>query len=279
MTAQRSLLFVPGNRPDRFAKAVSAGADMVCVDLEDAVPVDSKATARESALSWLLEADNGPTRAIRINSIRTATGLRDLVALAEAAPVKGLVLLPKVDTQEEIGIADAILTEAGSGVGLMALVEGVQGLQRVPDIAEASPRLKSLMLGAVDLASELGCDLAHEPLLYSRSRIVHAARCAGIAALDVPSLNFRDSEAVGAEARVAKSLGFTGKAVIHPDNVAVVNAVFTPTAEEAARARQIVDAFAASSSGLVVIDGRLVERPVIRKMEQVLAAANLADVG
>ena len=278
MTAQRSLLFVPGNRPDRFAKAVSAGADMVCVDLEDAVPVDSKSTARESALSWLLEAGDAPTRAVRINSIRTATGLSDLVALSEAAPGKGLVLLPKVDTQEEIVIADAILTEAGSGVGLMALVEGVLGLQRVSDIAASSLRLKSLMLGAVDLAAELGCDLAHEPLLYARSRIVHAARCTGIAALDVPSLNFRDPVAVEAEARMAKALGFTGKAVVHPDNVAVVNAVFTPTAEEAERARQIVDAFAASPSGLVVIDGRLVERPVIRKMEQVLAAANLAGI-
>ncbi|WP_419908240.1 HpcH/HpaI aldolase/citrate lyase family protein [Hoeflea sp.] len=278
MSARRTLLFVPGTRPERFAKALAAGADMVCVDLEDAVPPDSKADARAAAVPWLAEPSTGPERVVRINSLKTLDGLKDLTALAEASPVSGLVFLPKVDGADEPAIADAVLTEAGSGAGLIALIESVDGLENVHQIASAAPRLQMLMFGAVDLAAELGCDLADEPLLYARSRIVHAARRAGVNAMDVPAIDFRDMDALEKEARRAMSMGFDGKAVLHPDNVAVVNSVFSPTAEEAAFAKRVVELFEASETGLVVLDGKLIERPVIRKMEQVLASAAAAGL-
>ncbi|MDJ1016729.1 MAG: CoA ester lyase [Paracoccaceae bacterium] len=278
MKARRSLLFVPGSRPDRFAKAVAAGADMVCVDLEDAVPPDGKDAAREAAISWLTEKHQGPERVVRLNSLKTRAGLKDLTAVADARPDTGLVFLPKVDGPDEVRIADAVLTEAGSAAGLMALIESVDGLENVQSIAGASPRLELLLFGAVDLAAELGCEIAPEPLRYARSRIVHAARRAGIGVLDVPSLAVHDLEQIETEAREAKALGFSGKAVLHPTNVETIHKVFSPTSEEIDRARSVVATFEASDTGLVMIDGKLIEKPVIRKMEQVLAAAEAAGI-
>ena len=278
MSARRSLLFVPGARPDRFEKAVAAGSDMVCVDLEDAVPPNGKAAARKAALAWLTAGGDGPERMVRINGLKTRAGLADLSAVADAAPAAGLIFLPKVDGPDEIRIADAILTEAGSPAGLVALIESVDGLENVQSIASASSRLELLLFGAVDLAAELGCEIAHEPLLYARSRVVHAARRAQVGVLDVPCLAVKNLERVATEARAAKAMGFTGKAVLHPSNVATVHHVFSPMPDEVARARDVISAFQASETGLVVLDGKLIEKPVIRKMEQVLAAAEAAGL-
>src|SRR5262249_21726582 len=147
--------------------------------------------------------------------------------------------------------------------GLAVLIESAEGLENVFSILKASPRIAFAMFGGADLSAELGVALAHEPLLYARSRVVHAARSAGVDLLDVPSLAFRDLEAVRAEAMAAKALGFSGKAAIHPSNVAVVNAVFSPSEEETARAEAVVAAYRASPNGLAVLDGKLVERPVV----------------
>jgi citrate lyase beta subunit len=274
MGARRSLLFVPGARPDRFDKAVAAGADMVCVDLEDAVPPHLKDEAREVALKWLCEKHSEPERVIRINSLKSISGLRDLVRAAELAPELGFIFLPKVDSPEELRIADKILTEAGSQARLMALIESVDGLEHVQEIATATPRLELLLFGAVDLSAELGCSLDHEVLLYARSRTVHAARRAGIGALDVPSLAVKDNEVVSAEARAARALGFSGKAALHPINIEAIHSAFSPTAREIEQAEKVLSAYEASSTGLTVIDGKLVDKPVVLKMQQIIAAAN-----
>ncbi len=270
----RSLLFVPGSRPDRFAKAAAAGADIVCVDLEDAVAPDLKDRARADGLAWLSQSGAAAAPAIRINGLGTIAGLRDLTGVAEAAPKRGLVFLPKVASAAEVRLADSVLTEAGADVCLMALIESVEGLEQVHEIASASPRLALLMFGAADLAAELGVEIAHEPLLYARARVVHAAKRAGLGVLDVPSLDFRDPAAVEAEAVRALHLGFTGKAALHPGNVATINTVFTPTTEQVADATRIVRAYEASETGLAVIDGKLVEAPVVRAMQRVLAIAD-----
>lgn len=275
---RRSLLFAPATRPETFAKALATGADLVCVDLEDAVAPPLKAEARPAGVEWLA-AGPGPAhrRALRLNGLKTRAGLADLLALAEAAPAGGLVLLPKVDDPAEIAQADAILSEAGAGCELAALIESVDGLEHAQAIAAAAPRLTLLLFGAVDLTAELGCEIAPAPLAYARSRCVHAARRAGLAILDVPSLNFRDLDAVREETEAAKAFGFHGKACIHPSNVAVINDVFTPTPEEVAEAREIVALFEASETGLVVRDGKLIEAPVIRAMQARLAAAAAAE--
>jgi citrate lyase beta subunit len=211
---------------------------------------------------------------VRINAVRSLEGVRDLARLVEEPFFQaGLLMLAKVDGPEDIAFADAILSEHGSALGLIPLVETARGLDAAVEIAAASPRNALLLFGAVDLSAELGVAVAHEPLLYARSRVVHAAKAAGIGVLDVPCLDFRNLDLVREECAAALRLGFTGKAVLHPSNIEPVNAAFTPTADEVARAETIVAAFRASPTGLVVIDGKLIEKPVVRTAERILARA------
>ncbi len=276
-SARRSLLFVPGARPDRFDKAAASDADIVCIDLEDSVPPAGKDAARAAALDWLTSAPRqaGRELALRCNGVKTLAGIKDLAAIADAGITNAMVVLPKVDSADEVRWVDALLAEAGANLSLMALIESVGGLENVGDIASAAPRLQMLLFGAADLSAELGVSIAHEPLLYARSRCVHAARRAGIGLLDVPTLDFKNLETVRSEAETAKLLGFTGKAVLHPTNIGTVNACFTPSTDEIARAREIVALFDASPTGLVVHNGKLIEAPVVRAMQNVLNIARL----
>jgi citrate lyase beta subunit len=270
MRARRSLLFAPGNRVEVHAKALAAGADVVCLDLEDAVAPHLKDEARAAAMPFLAKA-GGPERALRINSPRSAVGLRDLLAVIDARPDGGVIFLPKVSSAEEVAWVDELLAEAALDLGIAVLIESVAGLERVSSILAASRRIAFAMFGGADLSAELGVPLAHEPLLYARSRVVHAAKLAGIDVFDVPSLAFRDLEQVAAEAERARVLGFTGKGVLHPSNVEPVNKAFSPSEAEVADAERIVEAYLSSPNGLAVLDGKLVERPVIRAMERILA--------
>lgn len=269
----RSLLFVPGSRPDRFAKALGAGADIVCVDLEDAVAADAKRAAQDAALDFLAETAPGPRRAVRINALRTVAGLGDLAAVAARAPKQGILVMPKVEDSEEIRIAEAVLAEVGAGLRIIALVETLRGLEAASAIALASPLMAGLLFGGVDLAAELGVPPGPEPLRHARTVVLHAAHRAGIEAMDVPCLDVRDPAVVLEEARVARRLGFTAKAAIHPNQLPAIHEVFTPSAAEVAEAEKVVAAYRASATGLAVVDGRLVEKPVVKRMERVLARA------
>jgi citrate lyase beta subunit len=274
MRVRRSLLFAPGNRPDIHAKALAAGADVVCLDLEDAVPPHAKAEARAIAVPFLAEAA-GPERVVRINSPRSAEGMRDLLAIVEARPAAGVVFLPKVSSAEEVRWVEEILDEARLDLGLAVLLESIEGVENAQAIALASPRIRFAMFGGADLAAELGVEIAHEPLLHARSRVVAAARRAMIDSLDVPCIAFRDADTVRTEAQAARALGFTGKAVLHPSNIAAVNAAFAPTDQEVARAEAIVAAYEASPNGLTVLDGKLVERPVVLAQQRILKTRDL----
>jgi citrate lyase beta subunit len=276
----RTFLFVPGNRPERFAKALAAGADIACVDLEDAVAPADKSSARGPALDYLSAATPGerPLRAVRLNGLRTRIGLDDLAVLADRAPRHGIAVLPKVESAEEIRIADAILTEAGCPLRIIPLIESIRGIEAAMEIA-AAPRMAALLFGGVDLAAELGVEAGSpEALLHSRMRLAHAAHAAGIEVLDAPCIDVRSVEAAVTEAEAAQRLGFTGKAVLHPAQVAAVNAVFTPKPEEVERARRVVQAYRDSPTGITTLDGRLVEKPVVLRMERVLARAAAAGM-
>ena len=290
MRPRRSFLFVPGNRAEVHAKALAAGADTVCLDLEDAVPPQAKAEARGAAVEFLragadagADAESGaapgPERVVRINTLRSAEGVRDLAAILDARPAAGVVFLPKVLDPCEVRLAGDLLAEEAPGLALGVLIETAEGLQNVHGILAASDRIVFVMFGGVDLAADLGVAVAHEPLLYARSRVVHAGRRAGIDVLDVPCLAFRDEAAIRAEADAARALGFTGKALLHPAGIAPVHAAFSPSAEEIARAERIVAAYEASPNGLATVDGRLVERPVVRAMQKVLALRDAAQGG
>lgn len=272
---RRSFIFAPGLRPEMFPKALASGTDIVCVELEDGIAPKDKEAARKSALALFEQpqADDGVERIVRINCLREAFGLADVQAvLATDAPPPAL-MLPKVRTPEEVAWLDDLLTERGHDTRLHVIIETNRGLQAAFEIAHSSSRIDALFFGGVDMAAELRCENAWEPLLYARSRVVHAAASAGVDVIDVPYLDLDDAEGMAVEARKAKALGFSGKGSVHPKQIAALNEVFTPTADEIARARRITQTFEEADTGLVVIDGKLIEKPVLRDMYRILSIA------
>lgn len=272
---RRCFIFAPGTRPEIFAKALAAGADMVCVDLEDAVAPGDKERARAQAFAALPQAEGpaGVERVIRINGLRSLEGMADVAALLAAERDLEAVMLPKVRSAEEVrGLAD-LLEEHGKATRLHVIIETNEGLEAAADIARASPRIESLLFGGVDMAADLRCRPVWPALLYARSRVVHAAALAGVDAIDVPWLDLADEAGLLAEAQAAAELGFTGKGAIHPKQIAPLKAVFTPDEATLAYARRVVRAFEESAGGLLVVDGKLIEKPVLRSLRRVIRAA------
>jgi len=272
---RRSLLFVPALRPDRYAKALDSGADIVCVDLEDAVAPDRKDEGRRLTLPLFAD-DSHPQveRMVRINGLASLPGLMDLQAILESLSPPPALMVPKVRSAEEIELLDRLLsTPLTRGIRFCVIIETNQGLERAQAIACVSERIDSLILGAVDMSADLRCQKSWEPLLYTRSRLVHAAATAGIDLLDVPYLNLDDPDGLRQEATACARLGFTGKAAIHPAQIPIIHDAFTPTPDQVARARKCVAAFEREQGGLVVVDNELIELPVIRTMQRILAIA------
>ena len=273
---RRSFIFTPGLRPDMFAKALASGTDIVCVELEDGIAPKDKEKARRNALALFEtpQADDGVERIVRINSVRERFGIEDVQAvLASIAPPPAL-MMPKVRSPDEVEILDQLLTEAGHPTRLHVIIETNAGLEAAFEIAQCSERIDALFFGGVDMAAELRCRNTWSPLLYARSRVVHAAASAGLDVIDVPYLDLEDPEGMRIEAERARDLGFAGKGAVHPKQIATLNEVFTPSEEMIARARRIIEEFEAADTGLVVIDGKLIEKPVLRDMHRIVAIAD-----
>lgn len=268
MTTFKSLLFVPGARPDRFDKAVASGADTIIIDLEDAVVPDAKSEARSAALGWL--AHRGETKAgIRINSPRTADGCADIAALAACGCSPDFVMVPKTETGVDLEIVDEAL---GHGAPLIALIESGRGLRRAFDIAKQSKA--GVLFGGADFSASLGADLSDwDAMLVARGTIAAACAAAGVPAYDVPYLDVKDVAGLETATRKAKAMGFAGRACIHPVQVETVNATFRPTPAEVLEARAIIKALKESKGGAALHNGKLIERPVILAAEQTLAKA------
>ena len=272
---RRSLLFVPGLRPDRFTKALDSGADIVCVDMEDAVARERKDEGRALTLP-LFKSRTHPhvEQMARINGLSTPDGLKDLTAIIESQAPPPAIMIPKIRSAEEVQLIEMLLSSGPArAIRFCVIIETNQGLERAIEIAKASSRIDSVILGAVDLSADLRCEKSWEPLLYARSRLVHAASSAGIDLLDVPFMNLDDPEGLRREAQACARLGFTGKAAIHPNQIPVINDAFTPDEKTVAKARKVCAAFEQNTSGLVVVDGELIELPVVRSMYRVLAIA------
>jgi len=275
---RRSFIFAPGLRPELYPKALASGADIVCVELEDGIAPHDKDEAREKTLALFTEpqADDGVERIVRINCLRSAVGLDDVQAILATDMPPPALMLPKVVSPDEVVWLDDLLTERGHNTRLHIIIEMNAGLEAVFDIARSSARIDALFFGGVDMAADLRCKNAWEPLLYARSRVVHAAASVGVDAVDVPYLDLEDLEGMKIQARQARDLGFSGKGAIHPKQIADLNEVFTPSAEEVARARKVVAAFEDANTGLVVVDGKLIEKPVVREMQRILSVADRA---
>lgn len=277
--ARRSLIFAPADRPELFPKALAAGADQVCLELEDGVP-RRKAEARANALAWFAAPapEAGAELLLRINSPRCAEGVRDLAAICDSPAPPPALMAPKVEAPEDARMLDELFSDGPhADMRFHIVIETCRALEAAHEIARASPRIDSLAFGAVDMAAELRVEVAWEPLSYARQRLVAAAAGAGVDLLDAPSLDLADEAGLAAEARRARALGFTGKAAIHPRQIAPINAAFRPGADEVARARAAIAAAEAAEGGLAVVDGKLVEPPVLRAARRIAAVADRAD--
>ena len=275
---RRSFIFCPGTNPAMFPKACATGADIVCIDLEDAVAPQDKDRARTETLALFADALPNPAVEcmVRVNCTRTPEGMKDIAAILEAAAPPPALMLAKVKWPAEVSNLTELLDEYQIGTRLQVIIETNEALESAWDIARSSDRIDALFFGGVDMAADLRCANSWDALLYARSRVVHAAAGAGLDAIDVPYLDLKDLDGMRGEAERAAALGFSGKGSIHPTQVPVLNDVFTPSADEVAYAKLVVETFETAGTGLVVVDGKLLEKPVLRSMHRVLARAAAA---
>jgi citrate lyase beta subunit len=276
INVRRSFIFTPGLKPEMFPKAISSGADMVCIELEDGIAIKDKDEARKNTFKALetLEVKSGVELVVRVNCQRTKFGLMDLEAVVSSKTNVKAIMLPKVKTPDEITFIDDMLTDCGLNTDLHVIMETNEALESIYDIAHASKRIVALYFGGVDMAAELRVPNEYKNLIYARSRLVHAGASVGVDVIDVPYLDLEDMDGMKIEAELVRDLGFTGKGSIHPKQINMLNEIFTPSKEEIIKAKRIVDQFNESDTGLVVIDGKLIEKPVLREMQRKILIAD-----
>ena len=281
---RRSMLFLPGNNPNMLINSSCLGADAVIFDLEDAVAPGEKDAARLLVRNTMQYMEfHGCERIVRINSVDTAYWQADIDAILPQKPE--LLLLPKTGTPQDILTVDAYLSEkeaalgmAQGTVGLLALIETALGVENAFAIASCCSRVKGLFLGAEDLTADLQCKRTKEgqEIFYARTRLVAAARAAGVAVYDTPFTDVNDDEGIEKDARLAKALGFSGKASISPRHVEVINGVFSPTSKEIDYAYEVMEAIAlakAQGKGAIALHGKMIDAPIVARAQQTIAAA------
>ncbi|MGI6856753.1 HpcH/HpaI aldolase/citrate lyase family protein [Mesorhizobium sp. 1B3] len=281
----RSLLFVPGDSPRKFAKAIGTAADALVLDLEDSVAASAKSEARRTVTEMLAADRAGKSLVVRVNAFDTGLTLDDLAAVMPQAP--DAVMLPKCRGRSDLDLLDHYLSafEAANGLergktGVIAVAtetgESVLGLSGY----RPHPRLRGLLWGAEDLTASINATGNRDgaaysgPFLLARNLCLMAASAAGVPAIDTVCTNLGDLDYVAAEARAARRDGFSAKAVIHPNHIDPVNAAFQPTQQEIDWARSVVRAFEENpGQGVVQIDGKMIDKPHERAARNILAAA------
>jgi citrate lyase subunit beta/citryl-CoA lyase len=260
----RSYLFVPGDRPERFGKALSLDADVLIIDLEDAVSAERKELARRHVATWL--SSDHPVY-LRVNSAETRWFREDL-ELSRSSGVAGVVL-PKAQYAEE-------LDEIGGFAPtkpILPMIETAIGFDRARVLAQHA-RVQRLIFGSIDFQVDLGINGDDNELLYFRSQLVLTSRLANLEPpVDGVTVQIEDVDRLRHDAQVARRLGFGGKLLIHPAQIATINEFFNPSVEEIAWAERITRASLASGSGAVAIDGNMVDQPIVLKAERILRAA------
>ena len=280
----RSMLFLPGNNPNMLINGNCLGADAVIFDLEDAVAPAEKDAARILVRNTMRYMDfAGCGRIVRINSIDTPYWQEDLRQILPYKP--DLILLPKTSCAQDAVTADAFITGleeelgfANNTVGLMPLIETAMGVENAFSIASSCKRIHALFLGAEDLTADLRCKRTKEgrEIEYARTRLVVAARAAGVDVFDTPFTDVNDDEGIVVDAELAKALGFTGKASISPRHVDVINQVFSPTTSEIDYAYEVLEAIReakAQGKGAVALRGKMIDAPIVARAERTISMA------
>ena len=287
---RRSMLFLPGNTPNMLINGAVLGSDAVILDLEDAVSPAEKDAARILVRNTIRYMDfRGCEIIVRINSIDTPFWTRDLDAILPEKPA--VILLPKTNCAQDILAADAYMTELERKLGfeantvrLMPLIETAMGVENSFQIASATKRVKALFLGAEDLTADLQCKRTKEgrEIEYARTRLVVAARAAGVDVYDTPFTDVNDDEGIVTDAQLAKALGFTGKASISPRHVEVINSVFSPTQKEVDYAYEVMEAIALAKEqgkGAIALHGKMIDAPIVARAQQTIAMAEALGMG
>ena len=287
MRARRALLYMPGDDLHKIRKATTLDVDCVCMDMEDGVALIRKQEARETIVDALRTLDFGRSeRLARINAIGSSLEQEDLLAVLPARP-DGIVI-PKVESAEPIRWASTHMAAAErengwpeGGMGIIVIVETARGIMNLREIAGADPRLHALIFGAEDLAGDIGAMRTPEgwEVFYARSAVVLHAAAFGLQAIDMVSVDFRDLDGLKRESLQGAQMGFSGKQIIHPAQVAPVQVAYTPSDEAIAHARRVVEAAGshqAAGFGAFALDGKMVDAPVVKAAERVLARAQAA---
>ncbi|HHG5537198.1 CoA ester lyase [Pseudomonas aeruginosa] len=267
MKPHRSYLFVPGDRPERFDKACATDADVVILDLEDAVPPENKDSARRMVAEWLALPRSVPIM-VRLNGVDTEWLDEDLAALRQAQLVG--VMIPKVSGPEDVDYVAQRLEQ----VPVIALIETAEGLMRAYDIARHE-RVLRLAFGSIDFQVETGIQGDREALLFSRSQLVIHSRAAGVLPpIDGVCTSTNDAALVLEECRYARALGFAAKLCIHPSQIAAVHQGFAPSVEELEWAQGVLEAVRAAGTGAIRYQGKMIDLPVIERARQIVEQAN-----
>jgi citrate lyase subunit beta/citryl-CoA lyase/(S)-citramalyl-CoA lyase len=262
----RSQLFVPGNRPDRFEKACQAGADLVCIDLEDAVGPSEKSKARQDVLAWLAQTQYQNV-SLRINGLNTEDGSADIAALKSCGLKLPFIMIPKVASKSDMNDLDDALPNALGP--FFAIIESAEGLMSCEDIFSHG-RVNLAMYGAIDYAGDVDCDLSWDTHLYPRSRLVMAAAVHDVQMFAGPHIEVRDLEDCEASTRRLKTLGFHARSAIHPAQIDRIHAALMPSEEEVAYAKKVIAADEAAQGNVVMMDGTFIEAPVVKKARRIL---------
>lgn len=264
-----TVLFVPGNRPERFAKAFSSNADAVCIDLEDAVSENEKPAARDYVLTALTRPQSLDL-AVRLNVAGSANYDADLEKLCDI-PDTTLMCLPKAHLRSV-----QILMQDFSKHPIIAVLEDAQGIEEAYEIA-VQPEVVGLLFGGGDLAAQLGVSMSWDALLYSRSRLLLAAANADCLAIDVPCLALRDIDQIYNETLRIKDLGYRAKAAIHPEQIEPIRRAFAPTASEIVEAEAMLDVFAQSGGDAVSFNGKMLDKPILKAARRILTLAKTSS--
>lgn len=289
MRSRRALLYVPGNNLKMITKAAGLGVDGVILDLEDGVAVNRKDEARSTILETLQTIDfDRSERLVRINPFYTMRAEQDLQAVLPGRP--DAVVVPKANTAEIIKETDRLLTQAENAlhfkpgsIAIIALIESGLAFVNLPAICAASPRMQGLILGAEDLSADTGITRTPggQELLFARSSLVMHAAAFGLQAIDMVQTNFNNTELLQAESKQGAELGFSGKQIIHPAQMDIVQAAYTPSTEAIERAQRIMEGAQiaqAEGMGAYSLDGEMVDLPVVKRAETILVRARAAGL-
>ena len=272
----KSILFVPGNRPERFQKACDSGADAYCIDLEDAVPAMEKEAARNAALAHIADSKSAGTVCyLRINSLATSHGLEDLLALAAAAKSNALpdcIVLPMACSSFELRQIVQVLSRHPN-LKILPMIETPEGLSNLPAmLAEGAGHIEAIALGCADYAAAIGSDMSWDALLNARSCMIRATSPYSVACLDGPFFYIPNQVGLSEESSRVSGLGFSGKLAIHPSQVKTINQAFAPSPQKISWARKVIAAFEQAGGGVASFDGMMIDQPVVDQAKRIIAS-------